>query len=879
MTCPDRDLMTRYVLGQLDDAQAERISDHLGECPRCRAVELEVENARDDLLELLRRPVPEAGFLSEPTWRALKPRLGRLGEDAGSGILSTVGDAGASRPSLTVRGSIGRYQIQAELGRGGMGVVYRAFDPKLDRTVAIKLPFFDAGRPEHAVVKERFLREMQAAARVEHANVCPVYDTGEIDGAPYAVMKFLDGGSLSDRLRKGAMTVREAVEMARKIALGLREIHRVGVIHRDLKPGNVLLTREGEPAVSDFGLARQDTDAHRLTPDGAGVGTPAYVAPEQAEGHDRGRPTMDVYSLGVILFEMLTGRLPFTGSILEILKQASADERPRASLLRPEIDAALEAIVLKATSRRPEQRYQTAKELIADLDGWLAGEAVPRVEPPQPEAAAATAAWTEPKPRNRSILIALGAGGVLLALVAVAAVWGVVAALRPAGGGVGKEVENKVAGLPSGGEKEDKDKGRPPDERDDRGKTDTKDKDGGKQEEKDQGKPKVKEVPLPPAALVMRPAKIEGVRRWTIEPRRPVKVGNHHSIAWSPDGRKVAAGAWSDHGFCTVRSANSGAVEVRIDKVKFPFGSQPWCRTGIKQMLALVKTADGSFALYDGGGTFSRTLKGLKGRVLCFAVSKHGDYVAAGDDTGTFQVFHITMTDRKIPPLSLGRGVDVIAWGVTTEDYHSLATQQDDGQVRLYHSIFQKPEGKPYPAGRLIAWSPLAAQLATQQKETIVLLHPSTGEEQLKLVGHKGQVTSVSWRTEKGQLASVDDKGSLRRWNLQTGKEVSAHSLPHADGPWLFAPFGQTLACCVNNAVYFASGRDGSPLGVSMLLADDKYVAISAEGHYAGSPGVDAELVYKVDTEDGKKLELTPDVFAKKYGWSNDPKKVKLLER
>src|SRR5262245_45445840 len=177
---------------------------------------------------------------------------------------------------------IGRYRVLARLGAGGMGTVYKAHDPELDRVVAVKVPHFEGSPAAQDQARQRFLREARAAARVRHPHTCPLHDVGEHDGTPFAVMAFSEGSNLSDVARQGPLEPARAVDLVRKVALGLEAVHAAGVVHRDLKPGNILLDRAGEPLLTDFGLARSDGDAEPLTRDGSLLGTPAYMAPEQA---------------------------------------------------------------------------------------------------------------------------------------------------------------------------------------------------------------------------------------------------------------------------------------------------------------------------------------------------------------------------------------------------------------------------------------------------------------------------------------------------------------------------------------------------------------------------------------------------------------------
>jgi tRNA A-37 threonylcarbamoyl transferase component Bud32 len=269
---------------------------------------------------------------------------------------------------------IGRFAICGKLGEGAFGTVYRARDPQLDREVAIKVP--RAGALTQPADVERFLRESKVAATMHHPNICPVYEVGAENGRPYIVMALVPGKSLADHLKQRTQPFppRQAALILRKLALALDLAHHKGIVHRDLKPANILIDEDRrDVVVMDFGLAhREDRDAEQLTLSGMLLGTPAYMPPEQARGDTAAiGPASDIYSLGVILYEMLAGRRPYTGSVGEVLGKILHVDPPPPSAAREEVDARLEAICLKAMARRPEDRYASMRALAEALTAWL----------------------------------------------------------------------------------------------------------------------------------------------------------------------------------------------------------------------------------------------------------------------------------------------------------------------------------------------------------------------------------------------------------------------------------------------------------------------------------------------------------------------------
>lgn len=272
---------------------------------------------------------------------------------------------------------IGNYQILQEIGRGGMGIIYRARQIKPQRIVALKrILSFHADSREALV---RFEREIGAAAGLEHPNILPVYEVGETeDGQPFFTMKFAAGGSLSDAARSLGHDPRRIVCIMAKVSRGLQHAHLKGILHRDLKPGNILLDDRGEPLVSDFGLAKWLDAASDLTRTLTSFGTPGYIAPEQAQGSARNvTAAADIYGLGAILFYLLTGRPPFVGkNVLAVIKEASDRPAPKLRTLAPALDRDLETICAKCLERDPNSRYHSAGELAEDLERWLRGQSI-----------------------------------------------------------------------------------------------------------------------------------------------------------------------------------------------------------------------------------------------------------------------------------------------------------------------------------------------------------------------------------------------------------------------------------------------------------------------------------------------------------------------
>src|SRR6266568_8390604 len=272
---------------------------------------------------------------------------------------------------------IGNYQILEEIGRGGMGVIYRARQRHSLRIVALKriLSFHADSRETLA----RFRREAEAVASLDHPNILPIYEVSESeDGLPFFSMKFATAGSLHDAAPTLRNEPRKCVQLMAKVARAVEYAHSREILHRDLKPGNILLDGRGEPLVSDFGLAKWLDANKELTKSLTTFGTPGYIAPEQAEGGAADlTPAADVYSLGAILFDLLTGRPPFLGSnALSVIRQASEKPAPKLRSVTHSHDRDLETICARCLERDPKARYQSAGDLATDLERWLDGRPI-----------------------------------------------------------------------------------------------------------------------------------------------------------------------------------------------------------------------------------------------------------------------------------------------------------------------------------------------------------------------------------------------------------------------------------------------------------------------------------------------------------------------
>ena len=286
---------------------------------------------------------------------------------------SLVGDETDSHQAATIT-TIGHFELIERLGIGGFGTVWKARDTKLDRIVAVKIP--RKGKLEPTEV-EQFIREARVAAQLEHPNIVSVHEVGREAETVYIVSDYVRGVTLCDWLTGQHLTAREVAELCAKLADALHHAHEAGVIHRDLKPANIMIDADGEPHLMDFGLAKREVGEITMTVDGQILGTAAYMSPELAQGeaHRSDRRT-DVYSLGVILFELLTGELPFRGNHHMLIHQAIHDEPPNPRTLNGRVARDLETICLKCLQKAPPARYDSAHELAEDLGRFFRDEPI-----------------------------------------------------------------------------------------------------------------------------------------------------------------------------------------------------------------------------------------------------------------------------------------------------------------------------------------------------------------------------------------------------------------------------------------------------------------------------------------------------------------------
>lgn len=314
--------------------------------------------------------------------------LGTQGEsNAATGSRRFAWSVADAAPQLSAGQPFGRYQIRESLGQGSMGSVYRAYDPRLDREVAIKIP-----QLAEPTMVDQFLREARAAARIRHPNICPIHDVDQIDGIDYMAMSLIEGQPLSELIEQRSVDPQRAAVLTGKLAQALQAVHAAGLVHRDVKASNIMIDAAGEPVLMDFGLARQVAAESASVPDSRKLedlrpgghesrpvqstsadwlaGTPAYLSPERLAGQPADART-DIYSLGVVLYQCLTGRLPFQGTLDDVLRDIATQEPPAPRSLSPEVPAALEAICLKAMAKDPAVRYPSAADLADAVERFL----------------------------------------------------------------------------------------------------------------------------------------------------------------------------------------------------------------------------------------------------------------------------------------------------------------------------------------------------------------------------------------------------------------------------------------------------------------------------------------------------------------------------
>jgi WD40 repeat protein/Tfp pilus assembly protein PilF len=438
-TCPSPEQFRQLEANQLSGPEAEALEAHIEACASCQqALEqmdgittaridhhsddadgaarprahkfspaATLEERGEDFLRWLEKQVPPGAWIFPNSARGTEPPAA-----------ACVNRVTAAADPPTIAG----YEIVGRLGRGGMGVVFQAWQQKLNRIVALKMVLAGAhARPEEIA---RFRVEIEAVARLQHPNIVQIYEVGEQDGLPFFAMEYADGGSLAQKLLGTPFSVRRAAQLAEQLARAIHAAHERGIVHRDLTPANVLFAGDGAPKITDFGLAKILIGGGvTQTQTGLILGTPNYMPPEQAEGRTRDvTPATDVYALGAILYEMLTGRPPFRGETpQETVRQVMTDEPVPPRRLRPRVAVDLETICLKCLQKEPHKRYSSALELADDLQRFLVDKPIAARRTGLPER---TWRWCRRNPVVAALTAFVGLLLVTVALVSsVSAVW------------------------------------------------------------------------------------------------------------------------------------------------------------------------------------------------------------------------------------------------------------------------------------------------------------------------------------------------------------------------------------------------------------------------------------------------------------------------
>jgi WD40 repeat protein/predicted Ser/Thr protein kinase len=703
--------------------------------------------------------------------------------------------------------TFGEYELLAEIARGGMGVVYRARQRTLDRVVALKMVL--SGQFASRTAIERFRAEAQAAASLQHPNIVSIYEVGEAEGQPYFTMQFIEGNNLADSVRAGPLPARQAARYLEQIAQAIEFAHERGILHRDLKPSNVLIDAFDQLRITDFGLAKQMSGDSHLTASGQTLGSPNYMAPEQASGeHSKVGVLTDVYSLGALLYHLLTGRAPFgAGTMAETLDQVLRHESVAPRTLNPAVPVDVETICLKCLDKTPSRRYPTAKAVAEDLHRYLVGEPI--------VARSISAAergwrWCRRRPAQASLV---ASGAMLLMAVtgaSLVAAWRIELARRAqynerekaahANNELGRanahlaqtvtflELQRAEAFFRSGDAS----------------------------------------MGLAHLAGVLRrdPSNHAAAQRivltllhrnWVVPAAPPLQhPAQVNAVSFSPTGQYLVTSCAD--GFARLWDAHS-RVEIGT-RLKHPAQVRSACFSPDESSLATA-CKDGNVRIWNWrSGQPTVTPMKHNGWVFSVAFSPDGQRVVSACDDGIARVWSARTGEFL---LALAGHTQPLRQAVFSPDGRLIATAGYDGSARLWNSQTGNAFGPVLRHGLLpvlgVAFSPDGSRVATSSRDrTAIVWNVATGGPLLPPLPHPDGLNDIQFDPTGRIIATTGFDNTVRLWDAQSG-ELLSQPFRHREqvNQAAFHPDGRTLATAADDwTVRFWEVRPGQSLEESM---------------------------------------------------------------